>query len=298
MSLLTFLQRPEIRKGFREAINKPAFKADRPILAPPLTQNYRIVGRAFDYLLRFYVEKTNPNAHKKAWIAELAPLLFRAKSEILKMYLDEAKQHKENYIQSGVMTNELISNAIRLAYMDSAYRSGQLDFVNLTKLDERDIEDLTALLSLVNETAFKSSIACYLNPSFSRASRLVQGADADILIDNRLIDIKTTKYLELKTEDIHQLVGYYILISLGGITSGKFSSLNYIEEVCEITELSIYFSRHGYLHIMTLAELISPEAMLEFTKWFIKSACPQENLFSCCKEFYGQAAKDIIKELK
>lgn len=46
-----------------------------------------------------------------------------------------------------------------------------------------------------------------LNPTFGEASALVGGADADFVIDHTLVDIKTTKYPELKREIPHQLVG-------------------------------------------------------------------------------------------
>lgn len=305
MSLLTFLQKPDIRKGFREAITKPSFKVNKPMLAPPLTQNYRMIGRAFDYLMRFYIERLNPKSNTKPWVAEGAPLFLSrnndGKLEVIRNYLSEARKLHKTYIEEGKLSDELISCTLRLAYLDSVYRTGELEFEALTNLSDKDIEDLKNLYSIIDGNNFKAKLACYLNPSFGYASRIVNNADADLIIDNKLIDIKTTKNLELKLEDVHQLVGYYILVLLGGIDCRvdfrKTNHLNYVEEVSEITELCIYFSRHGFLYSMPISELISPESMLTLTKWFIKSACPQRKLRQYCENLYGQAPKDILKEL-
>ena len=50
---------------------------------------------------------------------------------------------------------------------------------------------------------FKSE-KCYLNPTFGDASNLVGGADADIILDDMLIDIKTTKAISFTQEHYNQ----------------------------------------------------------------------------------------------
>jgi hypothetical protein len=58
MSLTTFLeQNSDVRAQFLAHFKKPDFTLKLPILAPPLTESYGLVGTAFDYLLRFYLEK-------------------------------------------------------------------------------------------------------------------------------------------------------------------------------------------------------------------------------------------------
>lgn len=305
MSLTSFIKQPAIREGFRSAIIKPSFRPDKPMLAPPLTTNYRLVGTAFDYLLRFYLERFNPDTKTRGWVAELGVGRFLPGGEpdmfeLAESYLDDARQHYKTYLQNGVLTDELISASLRLTYFDWVFRSGVEGFneENLQTLDERDIADLRALMSIVPEQDFKAQKACYLNPTFGSASPLVGGADADIIIDDKLIDIKTTKELKLKPDDLYQLVGYYILLSLGGMDGGSSQSIHYFEEVCEINYLCIYYSRHGYLHTMKIADLIAPESLPNFVKWFIEAACPAvgERLDYCSK-FHGQIAKQLVEEM-
>jgi len=71
-------------------------------------------------------------------------------------------------------------------------------------------------MSLVREGDFFSRKACYLNPTFGSTH-----SNADLLIDDRLIEIKTVKNLVLDRRHLHQLVQYYILLSLEGVDVGR-----------------------------------------------------------------------------
>lgn len=70
MSLTDFIEIPEIKEWLRQEFIMPKLTEKREILAPPISTNYSLVGTAFDYLLRFYIEKLNPKAITRKWIAE------------------------------------------------------------------------------------------------------------------------------------------------------------------------------------------------------------------------------------
>ena len=71
MSLTTFVELPDVKQFLRETVTKPLFQVPRAeIKAPPLSESYDWIGTAFDYLLRFYIEKLNPFANKQTWVAE------------------------------------------------------------------------------------------------------------------------------------------------------------------------------------------------------------------------------------
>lgn len=79
-----------------------------------------------------------------------------------------------------------------------------------------------------------------LNPTFV-GSRDVGGADADLLVDGRLIDIKTTKASTLTADWIRQLVGYALL--------------DY-DDVYAIRSLGLYLARHGELLTWPIEDLL------------------------------------------
>src|SRR5437773_972190 len=76
MSLTSFLNNPDVRKKFREEFPRQPVRRKLTPLAPPLTNNNSLVGTAFDYLLRFYLERLNPNAQCSAWVAENVPAIL------------------------------------------------------------------------------------------------------------------------------------------------------------------------------------------------------------------------------
>ena len=73
MSLKSFVQVEDVRARLRVDLIMPVLGPAREILAPPLTKNYSLVGTAFDYLLRFHLQRWNPEANTSDWIAQKIP---------------------------------------------------------------------------------------------------------------------------------------------------------------------------------------------------------------------------------
>lgn len=119
------------------------------------------------------------------------------------------------------------------------------------------------------------------------------------LIDDKLIEIKTIESLVLDRRHLHQLVHYYLVLSLEGIDVGRKRHLNYFEEECEVNQICIYFSRHGYLHVMKITDVINPENLPGFVKWYIEATHPlEDDRLAYCRKSYGVAPKAIATEIK
>jgi hypothetical protein len=300
MGVKSLIAGPPFHEKFLSTITRPNGKLDKAILAPPLTSNYQLVGIAFDYLLRFYLERLNAGSKTSIWAAEEGVLLLDAlegtsdKYETAKSHLDGARNLYQSFIQDGLLTDELISGALRLAHLEGTRRSGAFNEADFETFDERDIADLTRLMSLVREQDFSSRKACYLNPTFGSTR-----SNADVIIDDKLIDIKTTKHLVLDRRHLHQLVQYYILLSLEGIDVGHKRPLNYFEEECEVNRICIYFSRHGYLHRMKVGDLIDSEMLPDFIRWYIEATRPlEDDRLAYCRKSYGSVPKGIVSEIQ
>jgi len=292
MSLTSFLKIKDVKEAFKQ-FKKPPFKIQAELLAPPLTNHYSLVGTAFDYLLRFYIKRMNPNAIEKEWISEVAlrgleatlppesklsPELLRkvitedsAKSVLhdvaiykkVKGIVEAARRVYSKYVKDGIMSSDLFRAVLLLAQVDVIYRA---DFVdkNLGNVDQGDIKDLRNLISIVKPEYFKAREMCLLNPTFGEASRLVGGADCDLIIDDAIIDIKTTKKPELIRGYFDQLIGYYTLQKIGGI-DGMPSNRG-------IKRLGIYFSRYAYLYFVNVRDIIREDTFPNFIEWFKKKA--------------------------
>lgn len=233
------------------------------ILATPLSDHYGLVGTAFDYLLRFYLERVNETAEARGWVAEESLELLRVIGERgplskAKAIIRRARDAKADYLKTGEVTDKLLESAILLGQLDGVYRAALID-PNLGTVDHHDVEDLRNLLSIVKPDVFKAKETCILNPVFAK-SNLVGGADADFIIDDTLFEVKTTKHLGLRAAYYHQLVGYYILYTLGGLfeSDARF----------EIRKLAIYYSRHALVQSFDVNTILGGTDFRTFLKWF------------------------------
>lgn len=302
MSLTSFVGLPEIRQGLRDEFAMPPFKTPDSIRVEPMTKSYGLTGTAFDYLFRFKLKRLNPAALTKHWVAEIALNLLpedydneelKAESkatgipvnllrdmvglemkrqpdslrEKVDRLIKEAKQTYDEYIQSGIMSDEVIHAAVHLAQIDPIYRADHVD-PNLGQVDDLVIQELRELIEIVSDEAFIARDHCLLNPTFGDASLQVGGADADFIMDGCLVDIKTTKSARLTRGQFDQLIGYYVLHDIGGIDG--YHKLT-------IRSLGVYYSRYGELCTFPVAPLIGT-GYSSFVDWFrlkMREAYPQ-----------------------
>lgn len=242
----------------------PKYNLMGSMIAPPQSDHYSLVGTAFDYLMRFYLNYLNPKANTQKWVAEDAVKLIEDAEYHQKAVgiINDSKTNYDKYLLNGILSTDLIVNCLQLAQLDAVYRAGYLE-PNLGMVDARDISDLTNLLEVAKQRDFRAKKICVLNPTFGKASNLVGGADMDVLMDGTLIDIKTTKFLGMKRDYYHQLIGYYILSKIGGIHGVTEAN---------IENLGVYYSRHGILHEISVEEAIGSCDLESFIHWFIARA--------------------------
>ncbi len=263
MPLTSFIQLPDVREKLRQEFKKPNLIRQTQPLVTSQTTNYSLVGVAFDYLLRFYIKKLNPQAGSQRWLAEsgLQYVKQRCSKRLYEQGYFALIQARENYTQfltTKIINDELIKSTLLLAKLESVVRGAKIqeDFQNI---NERDVEDLKGLLAIIKPTDFTTSGIVALNPTFGWASELVGGADADVVLDDCLIDIKTIKELVLNRKDFDQVVGYYLLSKIGGIDGFPSSH--------EIKRLGIYFSRYAHLYIMNIEDLFDTNRLHKILSW-------------------------------
>ncbi|MFX1313667.1 MAG: hypothetical protein ACFFHD_13815 [Promethearchaeota archaeon] len=259
-----------LNKRMREWFYKPPFAIKKPLIHPPLTNHYPLVGTAFDYLLRFLLQYINPHAVSHPWIAEeglkvgrqlLKTKIFTSKSEKkyfkvwlkeARMLLERAKDNHAKYLENGTITTELIKSSIHLAKLDFFYRAPDKINVNGTiqDIDPLDVDDLRGLIEGVNLNQFRTEKLCILNPRFTDAAKITgQVADADLILDNTLIDIKTFMNLEFGREVFNQITLYYFLAMIGGV--------DHAPKDYKIQKIGVYYPRHEYLHVLDIYSIIT-----------------------------------------
>jgi hypothetical protein len=268
MSLTSFLKdNADVRERFLQEFKEPKFLAKNDLVAPPLTTRYSTVGTAFDYLLRFFIQHLNPHTIDKGyWVAEKAVELLAddaklyAKSEKI---ISRARKNLASFLTKGQMSDALIESALLLATLDPIARAGRgHETIGVAHKD--DVQDLKNLISAVDKNIFTAKNLCMINPTFGSASVLVDGADADLVVDDTIIDIKTTKKMTLERSYLDQVLGYYVLHQISGVGE--------LNPKPTITKVAIYFSRFGYLYVVPLSELVDSATFSKFVRWFQKRA--------------------------
>jgi hypothetical protein len=264
VSLSTFVERKDVKEYLRLNVPKPWFQVRAEIKAPPLTASYGWTGTAFDYAMRFYLQKLNPSAKVSRWLAEESAALVvagrrtaRTKKRVLGI-VKTAKDCVRSYLNSkreAKPARELIRAAVDLAQLDLVYRIGSLD---LQPINDAMVEDIGNMLALVLPEDFRAKRTCVLNPTFGAASELVGGADGDLVLDGTLIDIKVNKNLEMGRDIFNQLVGYYCLSCIGGIDGCRG----------KITCVAVYFARFGILHRLSVDSFVEASRLPAHLEWF------------------------------
>jgi hypothetical protein len=286
MSLTSLLKNKEIYSKFKETFPKPRFSSSRKLLVHPLTKNWVNVGHAFDYLLRFHLNQKFPKVTKdnKNWIAHHGleiienwngtPHIYKAAKNIVK---NAEIQHKQ-FLKTGQLDDNLIRSCILLSKIDAIYRTGGSYYPDSLKdflhVDNLDIQDLKNLIAIVPFEEFRPQIGISLNPTFGLGSVCAGGADADLIIDNCIIDIKVTKdvqqvrnpYIFLKYW--FQCLGYYTLYRID-TQEDLSSNISYpgFPEI-KIDQIGFYFARYGYLCKYRIDQIIDEKKFDDFMSWF------------------------------
>jgi hypothetical protein len=280
MRPMSFCRLPEVASRFIRFHEHLPRGIDAPIRVTPLTNHYAVVGTAFDYLLRFEIQRRAPHAIVGRWVAEAAPgliwidlgngchtsfvlsppmedysrpdrIVMRAKRMIW-----NAKRAVREYANSMQPTTRdqtaLARHAIRLAKLDVVPRAHRLVH-DYRQVDRDDARDLVRLLGIVPFEKLVSDQPLFLNPDFG-------GADADIVTGDLLVDIKTKKVATIEAVDLHQLLGYVILARHRRRSDSTFP---------EVRRVGLYFSRHGILWETPVTGWTERRGFASTERWFL-----------------------------
>lgn len=259
MSLSNFITIKTNKERFRKSFPRPKLKINGVLKFEPLSKSYATVGIAVDYLIRFKLKYLFPKSITNTWIAEKTNV--ECKNEFDK-YLDKAKKYYKKYLIDGKISKGLINSSIDLAKIDTFYRTGGYYYPDTLGVYEKNVaEDISNIIENIDLEKFNIKKRCILNPNFGKISENIGGADADLIIDNKIIDIKTTKKLEITREMLNQMIGYYFL--------GKFGKVKGVKDWASIDEIGFFFSRYDLLYSLPIDILILPKKKLSFEKWFI-----------------------------
>jgi hypothetical protein len=257
----------EVRQRFKEVNVKPNI-IKGPRLVERTGNRHNVTGIAFDYLLRFELERRHAHLKPEAssWVAEVAVKYGRYRNKKSKAFLAQARELHQAYLGGEACLPELSRCCTVLAKLDLIYRAGWVDPDLWTPLEGMAAE-LEALLAVVPFEQLTPKTRLLTNPHFGEASRAVGGADADLILDHRLIDIKTTSEAVVSLDELRQLLGYCLLWSFDGAYTGQAAHELHYHPV-QLSSVGIYYARYGRLYEFNLGELLVPGTWPTLRRWF------------------------------
>jgi hypothetical protein len=287
MSITTLITEKEVKANLDRIIPEYERSQRVPIRVTHGTGSATLTGTAFDYALRFEIQRRYPGSRDKKWIAEnalaymeererlplpfpsLAPVLdagrmlrrIRRRVRNARIFL---RKHLCRKRPDAAWLTRLAEHALRLARIDPIYRAGYMGDAVLESNRDEQVQEVVQLLSHVPFNALVGDGSdILLNPTFGRYSSLVGGADADIIAGGRLIDLKVVAQPNIERGMVRQLVAYLILARCARRDGAELSS---------IEEVGLYFARHAHLWGLPARRIINHPAYAEVERWFLRYA--------------------------
>lgn len=237
---------------------------------------YGLVGMAIDYRLRYYFDVT-PKEQLVAWLGARL-LVSGERSKLPRANLGDDREAMAHYDPEVIGSffagldatlarispvgrklaetdeRELARYCFVLACLEVPYRAERWKFgplvvptvkksaAELLAIPNKAIIDDICRLSVLFHARYSGLLtrAYALNPTFA-GSGDVGGADADLIVSQCLIDLKTTTYPALKGQWLYQVLGYVLL--------------DY-EDSYHLEWVAIYMARQGKLLAWKLADLL------------------------------------------
>lgn len=270
------LSEKDVKHLFRESFKFEPASVTEPMRAPPVATHYSLVGTAFDYLVRFWLERNYEVSEQHRWIAEESAMYLSANcgvyarptpANVALSFVESAKEEAAAYVKSGEPSDHLLQSVLMLASLDQVFRSGRLGHFQ-SMAYSTDMNDLRGLLKVLEDSDLRNITGpVWLNPTFGRASEMVGGADADFIAGDMLVDIKVTKTTRFTREHFNQLAGYCVLDHLGDMR-GELKK----PKGARLSKAGIYFARHGVLKTVDTGAIYEAPGFERFVSAFRKMA--------------------------
>lgn len=254
MSLHGLLNSKDVRAAVKPLIRNPGMPS-REILVERTVGKAHRVGTALDYLVRFGLA-SRFEASMRRTMAEHAARIGATWGRIGpasawdQKHVGEARERLMEGTSGDMIEPETAGAAMVLARFEIFYRSHQAKALE-TPTAEEEINELIALFEVVPWDRFEPKTRLVLNPAFGEGSSTLGGADADIVLDHAVLEIKTVNHVKVGIAAIRQAVCYALLANRYGLDEETSPA--------DITSIGFYLSRSAWLDIMPLSDCIDPD---------------------------------------
>ena len=177
----------------------------------------------------------------------------------------------EQYVETGMNTERLV----RAAVINSGWKPDESvhSWVDRDAFEKDILEEMDEMFRLLRETEWTRGDKVIEEPDFG-GHRYVLPGEGDFIVDDLLVDIKTTERREFTNEFWRQLLLYYVLCD---VQRTLYDIRGYGEQddrthirYPKINRVGVYFARYGELRVVEMDEAIEDrERYEEFRAWIV-----------------------------
>jgi hypothetical protein len=307
-----FIKIGEVRQEIDSAYPNPGEDAEGGLEVANSGYGHQLVGHAFEYLCRLllyrrcnevvtrgyrgherwsdgeippiYVRKfdgmkweRNPEvSNQEEWkeLQEELPVWERQQSSVTWSTDEELAQLVEQYVQTGMNTE----GVVKAALINAGWKPDESvhSWINRKAFEKDILDEMEALFRLLREGDWTDGNSVIVEPEFGGHQYILSGV-GDFIVDDSLVDIKTTQNRSFTNEFWRQLLLYYVLCDIqpiiydirGYADMENSSHIKYPQ----INRVGIYFARYGELQTIRMEEVIDDmEKYEEFRAWIVDRA--------------------------
>lgn len=221
-------------------------------------------------------EDYNDISSKEEWeeMKEDLPVWKRPWSAVKWTENEELSKLAAQYVETGMNTE----GVVKAALLNAGWKPSENvhSWINRDAFEEDLLEEMEGLFSLLREQDWTSGDVVFEKPTFGEHRYILLG-EGDFIVDDLLLDIKTTQNRSFTNLFWRQLLIYYVLSDIQRIlcdVDGRtYGNESFEEKYPKIKRVGIYFARFGELKTVDLEEVIDDqERYEEFRAWVVDRA--------------------------
>jgi hypothetical protein len=316
-----FLKIDEVRQEIDSAFPNPGEDAEGELVVENNGYGHRLIGNAFEFLCRLLLyrrctEVIRPQSRtvldfEREWSDGETPTVlvqrydgmqwedhenvstreeweemnqnrpvWDRKQSAVKWTTDEAlSKLAEQYIQTGMRTDAVV----RAALINAGWRPSEKvsSWIDRKAFEEDVLEEMSDLFRLLRDQNWTTGETVMEKPKFGDYRYILPG-EGDFIVDDLLVDIKTTEDRTFTDAFWRQLLLYYVLVDiqreLYEIDGGTYSKEPFDGKYPEITCVGIYFARFGELKTIDLETVLDDDEEYEtFRAWIVDRAIEENS---------------------
>ncbi|WP_276302557.1 hypothetical protein [Halorussus lipolyticus] len=187
--------------------------------------------------------------------------------------LYRAKKHAEQFVKTGMNADEVVNAALLYSGWDQEKEENSS--IDLESFNDDLVTELQGLFNQLRSQEWTTGELTYLNPNFGQHWNILEG-EADFIIDDLLVDVKTTEDETFTPAFWRQLLTYYILNDVQRVLYEETDRTD--QEYPKVNRVGIYFARYGELQTVDMDDIINDRDEYErFRAWFVDRAIEENH---------------------